>query len=368
VSREHSGNDLNAELLRQALRPDGATTGADCIDAETAAAWADGRLSRNERGALEAHAAGCGRCQGLLAALVRTAPESKPPMWSLRPIRWAIPLAIAGAATAVFVTTVPPRTGRAPAPPPPAPAAPHVAAEAKPEPQPSLQADARNGPARSLSPDRANDALSRQRAKKATDIDTFNEMRQDEKQKAQAQKAQAAASEPSALADTVTVPLGGTTAPAAAAPPPQPPAERRDAAARSVIGAPQSLLKSATAVNAVAIQSPDPAISWRFVQRETSTDVEHTADGGASWQRQQTPGGLVTAGGSPGASICWLVGRSGLVMLTRDGGATWSRTTPPDVVDLVGIAPIDGLSATVTAADGRLFRTADGGQTWVPAR
>jgi len=33
-------------------------------------------------------------------------------------------------------------------------------------------------------------------------------------------------------------------------------------------------------------------------------------------------------------------------------------------VDLVGVQAIDGVTATVTASDGRVFRTTDAGRTW----
>jgi photosystem II stability/assembly factor-like uncharacterized protein len=49
--------------------------------------------------------------------------------------------------------------------------------------------------------------------------------------------------------------------------------------------------------------------------------------------------------------------------LTTDG-TEWKQVTPPTAADLVSVQAIDARTATVTAAGGRVFRTADSGQTW----
>src|SRR4051812_35779935 len=59
--------------------PDGA-----CLDADTLGAWADDGLAAADRKAIESHAAGCARCQALLAAMVKTLP---PPEAAVSPVR-----------------------------------------------------------------------------------------------------------------------------------------------------------------------------------------------------------------------------------------------------------------------------------------
>ena len=60
-------------LLRRTLQANGTSASPDmCLDAETLAAWADGVLPPGERAVVELHAAGCARCQALLAAMART--------------------------------------------------------------------------------------------------------------------------------------------------------------------------------------------------------------------------------------------------------------------------------------------------------
>jgi photosystem II stability/assembly factor-like uncharacterized protein len=61
--------------------------------------------------------------------------------------------------------------------------------------------------------------------------------------------------------------------------------------------------------------------------------------------------------------VCWLVGRAGTVLLSTDG-ATWQLRTFPEGIDLVAVRATDAKTATVTASDGRLFSTTDGGATW----
>ena len=64
-------------LLRALPAEDLGPTG-DCLDAEAAAALSEGGLPPAERSAYMAHVSGCGRCQALLAALIRTTPVPAP--------------------------------------------------------------------------------------------------------------------------------------------------------------------------------------------------------------------------------------------------------------------------------------------------
>ncbi|MCU1382731.1 MAG: hypothetical protein JWL71_1428, partial [Acidobacteria bacterium] len=75
-----------------------------CLDADTVAAWADEALGARERQAVEAHAAGCARCQALLAAMVQTLP---PPQAAAPPLRrrafwWLAAIAPVAAALVVW--------------------------------------------------------------------------------------------------------------------------------------------------------------------------------------------------------------------------------------------------------------------------
>ena len=76
---------------------------------------------------------------------------------------------------------------------------------------------------------------------------------------------------------------------------------------------------------------------------------------------QATATADLLAGAAPAPGLCWLVGRSGLVMLSRDGQTWQTLASPAAGVDLFTIIATDALTATVTTADGRTYRTSDGG-------
>ena len=75
----------------------------------------------------------------------------------------------------------------------------------------------------------------------------------------------------------------------------------------------------------------------------------------------------LTALAAPSASVCWVVGRTGVVLLSTDG-KTWRRLPFPETADLMAIQATDARSASVSTADARTFDTTDGGVTWVLRR
>ena len=152
-------------------------------------------------------------------------------------------------------------------------------------------------------------------------------------------------------------------APAATAAPTAPPAAPSANLRREVLSAPS--VQSAFASPDAVIVSSNPATRFRLL---TGGGVQRSADGGATWRMEST--GVtetLIAGASPSPSVCWLIGRSGIVLLSTDG-RTWRRVASP-AGDLRAIAATDHENATVTTADGRAFVTTDGGQTWarIPA-
>lgn len=322
-------------LLERASRPRGdVRPQGTCLDAETLAAWTDGSLTRTARTAAEAHAADCDRCLAVLAAIAKTAP---PPSSAARPawlsVRWLVPLTTAAVAiTAWVIVQEPPR--------PVVPAAP-AAVDVLKTPDPAAP------PERDVPEAKRPDAVQNK-----TDASAAPKVLAD-----QARAGRAA--EPPAKSAGAPVPQVArpTEAPAALAAPAPPPLaraeaqqERRQSAARYAL--PPSGM----------IVSPDPNVRWRLL----GTTVERSIDGGRTWQAQPTGTILeLLAGSAPALDVCWIVGRSGLVLLSTDG-ETWRRLPFPDATaDLVGVTAVDSMSATVTGAGGRTYRTTDGGKTWV---
>lgn len=66
---------------------------------------------------------------------------------------------------------------------------------------------------------------------------------------------------------------------------------------------------------------------------------------------------------APSASVCWLIGRGGVVLLTLDG-LRFERVNFPETADLASIRATDARHATVTTTGGRAFTTTDGGASW----
>jgi putative zinc finger protein len=73
--------------------------------------------------------------------------------------------------------------------------------------------------------------------------------------------------------------------------------------------------------------------------------------------------GQLIASSAPSPDVCWVAGRGGLVMRSLDQ-RTWQRINFPETSDLTAVTATDSSTATVRDADGRMFRTTDGGLTW----
>jgi outer membrane biosynthesis protein TonB len=321
-----------------------------CLDAETMAAWVDRALPAAEAAAAEAHVADCARCQAVLAVLVQTLPAVATPVpWWRR--GWAlgtlVPIAVGALALAVWIAT--PRSPQAPQVPassleqtpttPPAvastppPAAPTLAENApRAEAPAKLDRDKQN-PAAAPAPARA--AASPAEAKKEPANAAVDQLRR---------------------ADAAPAPSAAAAPPAAGPAAQAPTAEARQAAPARALGS--ALNKTAASVDIV---SPDPLVRWRI---GAAGSIQRSADGGATFVAQ--PSGVtqdLTAGMSPQRGVCWVVGRAGTVLVLTNPNL-WRRLDFPEPVDLTQVDARDGLAATVTAADGRRFRTSDGGQTW----
>jgi len=346
-------------LLRQSLKTpaSGGATSA-CLDAETLAAWADGGLSGRTLDSVQLHVADCVRCQDLAGTLARirsAVPPAEPVRTSRRWLAWFVPVAAAAAALAVWFA-VPgnlgaPINGRdvplvrepappqietprddvqspsiVPAPPPPETRKPLQEAPSRlPPAESSLEARARRDAAASPSAQAA--------AKKAEQESTSNDLSKDK----------------AAVAQAPATPASTAAPPPAAAPP---------AAAR--FGA-AAAMRSANVV--AEIVSPDPAVRWRIA----GAAVQHSVDGGSTWEPAATDAAAdLTAGAAPAATVCWLVGRGGVVLLTTDG-RTWRRLPFPEMTDLSGVRTVDagGRVASVSTVDGRTFVTTDAGATWI---
>ena len=92
-------------LLRQRQREADPQSMEQCVDAEVLAAWMDDGLSSDALAAVEKHAAGCARCQALLASMARTKPVVvDKPWWRALTAKWLVPIAAVATGLVVWVS------------------------------------------------------------------------------------------------------------------------------------------------------------------------------------------------------------------------------------------------------------------------
>lgn len=357
---KESKNDRDASmdrLLTGTLKARAAAAPADaCLDAETVAAWADGALNPSQRAVAEAHAADCGRCQALLAAMVRTAPPAAAvagPWWRIPALTWLVPLTAAAMALALWVAV----PNRAPV----QVSDGGVAAVDQAVPaQPATRADRAapaDQPAQAQIPTRPTAAAPAPHADlqaKAARDETPVLARERQESAALDKQTARAAQTPNALSETIAV--APAASPSVVAPAPTvAPAEAR------ALGATARMSAFANAVETVIVSS-NPATRFRLLP---GGGVQRSADGGATWRTEVTGATeTLTAGSSPSPSVCWLIGPSGAIFLSTDG-RTWRRVAFPETEDLRAVTATDKENATVTTVTGHTFVTTDAGQTWV---
>jgi hypothetical protein len=188
-------------------------------------------------------------------------------------------------------------------------------------------------------------------AAKQTELDSFK--------KSEPPAAVAGIQPPSPQATGVIA--GGRPAAAPAAPPV--PVQSASAAAGSTNR--QESARAADLREAVApveVRSPDPRVRWRIA----GTLLQRSTNGGGAWEATSSGVGTeLTEGAAPSPTVCWIVGRAGVVLLSTDGRA-FRRLPFPEITDLSAVRARDARAASVTAADGRVFSTIDAGASWTP--
>jgi len=331
VDTSHERDQSIERLLRQSLqtpRPDGVTD--SCLDAETLAAWIDGALSGAALEMAQTHVADCARCQSMVGAMARTnavVAQPEPERALRRWLPWLVPFTAAAAAVALWVAV----PGDLSAPQRPAEEVQTQTARTNAQQPASLdsQLQAPTAITETPAPPSAD--------KKAESQTSVPEFRKDVgRLETDSLKQQDAASAPAAAASQAA------------------PAANPARLARSANGLAETIAL------ANEIVSPDPSIRWRIA----GAVVERSTNGGASWDAVPTGvAAVLTAGAAPTSTVCWVVGRGGVVLLSTDG-RTWRRVAFPEITDLSAVRATDARTASVSTADGRIFSTSDGGVAW----
>ncbi len=111
----------------------------------------------------------------------------------------------------------------------------------------------------------------------------------------------------------------------------------------------------------VVVPSPDTSVVWTVF---SGGRVDFAGNSPTSAVHDFLPTThRIAAGSSPGGKICWLVGASGTVLRTTTG-RIWVVVPPPVNADFTAVDASSATAATITAADGRKFSTANAGQSW----
>jgi len=322
VNSSHDRDQSIERLLRQSFRTPPQDVTDACLDAETLAAWMDRSLVGAALEVAQSHVADCSRCRAIVGAVARAeaavpaiAPASR--RWS----SWLVPLTAAAAAVTLWMV-VPRNTGLAPT-----------------TTQPAEQGTQAKVEERASAPPQAPSATQEQRAEASKDSAPRLEADSLQKQKSDL----GAAGTPSRAEEQVQ-----------AVAPPAPATGREGFQARSA----NTLAASAAA--GIQILTSDSAVRWRIV----GSAVQRSTDGGAGWEPVPTgTSSELLAGAAPSATVCWLVGRGGVVLVSTDGRQF--RPVPfPETTDLSAVMATDERSAAVSTIDGRVFNTTDAGQTW----
>jgi Putative zinc-finger len=390
VQREDDRDRAIDRALRQAMAPSGALDSARAesrghLDGETLAAWAEGQLRPEAAARVEEHVSNCAQCQQMLAAFARTAPPPlvSEPIWRRWHLQWLVPIATAATVAAIWVAIPRDEQERATSPlvarVTEAPQTPAAAEPVAPSQSQNAAAPPSPQPAKEFKQSRSV-AIGQSAASAAKPAEAASSAKREEfeRRDAQGQLADRFAEAPPQAAQRAPVPQEGArekdddkklqglqetivTAPGAAAP--VPPAAGATASAARTETAADTRLRAARALAAPAeIRAPNSTNRWRIVGG--GRQIERTTSGGTQWEMASLSApAVLTAGVSPAPSICWIVGRAGAVYLTTDG-LRFSRVMFPESIDLVSVAATDDRHATVMSADGRSFRTDDGGMTW----
>jgi len=399
----------------------------NCPDPEIVASYYDRALDPNERAQFETHLSNCARCREQLAVMVRADEKPAPAvphawLWDWRWLAPAVAALLILTVWGVHRSTSPGRVANG--------KQPLVAMSRPPQPLPTEARPLSQSPAESptsaqslitpKSTDHITSQLQTQQQAKAAQMDHTLQTLQAEKQSPslnsrafagqnEPRLAQKSSDESNAVSDLKKAVGNAASAPSAGSPPavPQPKAADHPSAAPrdsfdtsasnqsiastnaaadaagengnvgGALGARQNEARlKAFAAGALAqaaeqrsgstiIPTPDPKILWRIAG---GNFVERTEDGGATWHGQVAdPDAQLTAGSAPTNKICWLVGKAGVIVVTKDS-KQWKKLPPPVPADFVRVEAKNSSSATVTAADGQKFSTENEGKKWIPAK
>jgi Photosynthesis system II assembly factor YCF48 len=368
-------------VLRETLRQT-APSSTDCPDAEMAAAYFERSLDDREIAEYDLHLSQCALCREQQAVMTSVyAPagriEDEKPGWAwLWDWRWLAPaMAVLAVAVIWYARRPEMSAGRSGEPP-------YLAmsrSTEQPNPATPDNKPAPSAPREALRAEReesGSKAIQAQApAEKAQDLagrGSANELASNLEADAVKKDSDASDSGPvsglKALPPAAPAPVPPLSSAAArqneGADAPFPIAEAKTKQAEALTSRNRNLAIAKLRSTGTLIRTPNPRVVWRI---GTEGLVERSTDGGTAWTAQSPSAGAeIIAGSAPTEKTCWIVGRSGVILVTTNA-TDWKTIQPPAKVDFAAIVAQDASIATVTTADGHKFATRDGGESWSPA-
>lgn len=385
---------------------------AECPDAEIVAAYSEQALGAEERERWENHFAKCARCRKILRVLAassdaplaekevgrlgelvstvaapvevtnRVAGRARPGRVDWR-ARWLAPALGVAAVLAVWFAMRPPWRANdrgasgtliaqapkqeAPLSPPAAEAdrlsreAPKLDLKNSPAPPPndsSIRVPAQNAPARTRAKGRA-DAASTEDKITGGASGATNSLQQEKKLDAQQQELEARPS-----AGLATPPLPATQATMEAPPPPQ---SNAKAAPRAAAPGPAQAEASANATGNPAVgnnRSPAPQRAARALALpEVLPPGAANAQSSTSITAFKSAEAATVQATAPFGSIVWRMGKVGRIERSADGGETWVPQTSPSKEDWLAAVAVSDTVCWTAGRNGAIARTTDG-ENW----
>jgi Photosynthesis system II assembly factor YCF48 len=143
--------------------------------------------------------------------------------------------------------------------------------------------------------------------------------------------------------------------------------EQSAAALPSTTGANEAVAaRSSNATGAAVAETSSSLPSSSSSSWSLSADgqVQRSFDSGKTWQIVPVAGGIQFRGISSIGDDVWVGGAAGTLYHSADSGRSWTKAQPGFTGDIAHIEFFDAQSGLVSTADGEVWSTSDGGQTW----
>lgn len=121
--------------------------------------------------------------------------------------------------------------------------------------------------------------------------------------------------------------------------------------------------RSSNATGAAVSRVPSSSSS-SFWSLSTDGQVQRSLDSGKTWQIVPVAGGIPFHAINSIGDDVWVGGAAGALYHSADSGRSWTRIQPVFTGDIARIAFSDAQNGAVSTADGEVWSTSDGGQSW----